>query len=117
MALFGNTRSRPVQSNLMLCAPIWAALSAGQMVMSGLLRVEVKGWARMAGTRLAALVPALTGVPCVPIVACRVSPLLHCESTALPICWLSCVTCRQLCICRTCMQAPLPAACPLQSRL
>ena len=36
---------------------------AGQLVMSGLLMLEVKGWARMLGTRLAALVPALTGKP------------------------------------------------------
>lgn len=34
---------------------------AGQLVMTGLLQLEVKGWARMLGTRLVALVPALTG--------------------------------------------------------
>jgi Mn2+/Fe2+ NRAMP family transporter len=85
MALLRDMRSRPAQSILMLCAPGWAALSAGQMVMSGLLRVEVKGWARMIGTRLAALVPALTGVLCLQVIACRASPLMRCESTALPM--------------------------------
>ena len=34
---------------------------AGQLIMAGLLRIEVKGWTRMAATRLVALVPALTG--------------------------------------------------------
>ncbi len=33
---------------------------AGQLVMSGLLQLQVKGWARMIGTRLFALAPALT---------------------------------------------------------
>ena len=33
---------------------------AGQLVMSGLLQLQVKGWARMVGTRLFALAPALT---------------------------------------------------------
>lgn len=33
---------------------------AGQLVMAGLLRMEVKGWARMIATRLVALVPAVT---------------------------------------------------------
>ncbi|KAL4442469.1 hypothetical protein ABPG77_005053 [Micractinium sp. CCAP 211/92] len=33
---------------------------AGQLVMTGLLQLEVKGWARMLCTRLVALVPALT---------------------------------------------------------
>lgn len=33
---------------------------AGQLVMSGLLQLQVKGWVRMIGTRLFALAPALT---------------------------------------------------------
>lgn len=52
--------------------PMWCALwllqvstialtYAGQVVMSGLLMIDVKSWLRMIGTRLFALVPALTG--------------------------------------------------------
>ncbi|KAL4854729.1 Metal transporter nramp1 [Chlorella vulgaris] len=51
--------------------PMWCALwllqvstialtYAGQVVMSGLLMIDVKSWLRMIGTRLFALVPALT---------------------------------------------------------
>lgn len=34
---------------------------AGQLIMAGLLRLEVRGWTRMVATRCVALVPALTG--------------------------------------------------------
>jgi NRAMP (natural resistance-associated macrophage protein)-like metal ion transporter len=38
---------------------------AGQLIMAGMLRIEVQGWKRMVCTRMVALVPALAG-KCVP---------------------------------------------------
>lgn len=46
---------------------------AGQLVMSGLLLLEVKGWARMVGTRLVALAPALAGALLHSFVVCSVA--------------------------------------------